>query len=74
MLQLPKIPKQQQPLTEWISHVLGPVGVWALTGHVALHSKALQGESKQNNTMLVIETHWDMAQVVVASRLEMTEL
>jgi hypothetical protein len=30
-------------LTEWISHVLGPVGVWALTGHVALHSEALQG-------------------------------
>lgn len=73
MLQLPKIPKQQQPLTEWISHVLGPVGVWALTGHVALHSKALQGESKQN-AMLVIETHWVMAQVLVASRLEMTKL
>jgi hypothetical protein len=33
----------RQPLTEWISHVLGPVGIWALTGHVALHSKALQG-------------------------------
>jgi hypothetical protein len=41
--QLDMLCGHSRPLTEWISHVLGPVGVWALTGHVALHSEALQG-------------------------------
>lgn len=39
--------KLELPLTEWISHMLGPVGVWALTGHVALHREALQ---RRNST------------------------
>lgn len=40
----------QQVVAEWISDVLAPVGVWALTGHVALHSEALQDRNSTHHS------------------------